>query len=179
MRSEHQLRCLAVGLVLVTLQEVACASDAAGLTPFVGETAREFEARRREVSGGKLVSRLGVSVRADPSGHFFVQPKLDGREVRMLVDTGASAVTLSYEDAESMALQISKQDFTQKALTADGPIEAAPVQVAKIQIGDIIVRDVEALILPRGRLKISLLGMTFLKRLSAFEISGGKLLLRQ
>jgi aspartyl protease family protein len=97
----------------------------------------------------------------------------------MLVDTGASVVTLSYEDAQSFVPRMSKKDFTHKVQTANGTVEAAPILIAKLQVGDIVVREVEALVLPPGRLKTSLLGMTFLKRLSAFAVSGGKLVLRQ
>ncbi|WP_246520417.1 retropepsin-like aspartic protease family protein [Microvirga arabica] len=161
------------------LQEGAYGKDVTSLTPFVGETAREFEARKQGQRSASGARQVGLSVQADSSGHFFVELTLEGRQVRMLVDTGASVVTLSYEDAQALVPRISKKDFTHKVQTANGIVEAAPVQIATIQVGDIVVREVEALILPPGRLRISLLGMTFLKRLSAFEISGGKLVLRQ
>ncbi|PVE25669.1 TIGR02281 family clan AA aspartic protease [Microvirga sp. KLBC 81] len=150
------------------------------MRPFIGETTREFEARKRGIALDKENgSGDAFRVPADSSGHFFVEPLLDGERVRMLVDTGASLVALSHEDAERMSLSVSTRDFTRQVATANGVVEAAPVQIAEIQLAGITVRNVEALVLPPGRLKTSLLGMTFLKRLSAFEIFEGQLVLRQ
>lgn len=170
----------AIGIALTALPTFAQGDEYRVLRPFVGETTREFEARKRGVAprtegGGGDTLR----VPADASGHFFVEPMLDGERVRMLVDTGASLVAISHEDAKRMALSVSTGDFTRKVATANGVVEAAPVQISEIQLAGISVRNVEALVLPPGRLTTSLLGMTFLKRLSNFEISGGQLVLRQ
>jgi aspartyl protease family protein len=119
-----------------------------------------------------------VTVAADLSGHFVVHPSLDGRRVRMLVDTGASLVALSYEDARAAGLYVSPGAFTRKLSTANGMVEAAPVQIREIRIGGIVARNVEAVVLPQGRLGTSLLGMSFLKRLGGFEIARGRLILK-
>ena len=119
-----------------------------------------------------------VRVSADLAGHFVVHPALDGRRVRMLVDTGASSVALSYEDARMAGLQVRREDFTRKLSTANGMVAAASVRIAEIRIGDIVVRNVEAVVLPEGRLGTSLLGMSFLKRLGGFEIARGQLTLK-
>ena len=119
-----------------------------------------------------------VTVDADLSGHFVVHPSLDGRRVRMLVDTGASLVALSYEDARSAGLYVSPGAFTRKLSTANGIVEAAPVQIREVRIGGIVARNVEAVVLPQGRLGTSLLGMSFLKRLGGFEIARGRLILK-
>lgn len=180
MRLPIMLPGAAIGIALTALPTFAQGDENPVLRPFVGETTREFEARRRGVA---LETEGGVGdtlkVPADASGHFFVEPMLDGQRVRMLVDTGASLVALSHEDAELMSLSVSAGDFTQRVATANGLVEAAPVFIAEIQLAGITVRNVEALVLPPGRLKTSLLGMTFLKRLSVFEISDGQLVLHQ
>lgn len=172
------LCCAFIGIALFA--QLARAEEPVNLRPFVGETTREFEARKRGIAlnlgngeGDTLI------VPADASGHFFLQAALDGQQIRMLIDTGASVVALSYEDAEIMLLSMSDREFTEKVMTANGLVEAAPARIAEIQVGGIAVRDVEALVLPPGRLKTSLLGMNFLNRLSAFEISGGRLVLRR
>jgi aspartyl protease family protein len=119
-----------------------------------------------------------VTVTGDLMGHFVVHPTLDGRRLRMLVDTGATVVALSFEDARAAGIQVGPRDFTRTIATANGAIEAAPVRIGEIRLGDIVVRNVDALVLPRGRLTTSLLGMSFLKRLDSFEISRGQLTLR-
>ncbi len=96
----------------------------------------------------------------------------------MLVDTGASLVALSHEDAALLGIRVSQKDFTRRSSTANGVVETAPVRIKEIRIGDIVMRDVDAAVLPPRALNTSLLGMSFLKRLDGFEISKGRLLLR-
>lgn len=119
-----------------------------------------------------------LSVSADLQGHFILHPTLDGRRVRMLVDTGASLVALSHEDARLAGITVAEREFTRTIQTANGVVRAAPVRIREMRVGDILVRDVEAIVLPAGRLGTSLLGMTFLRRLGGFEISQGRLTLR-
>ena len=117
-------------------------------------------------------------VAADLQGHFVVHPALDGRRIRMLVDTGASLVVLTHEDARLAGISVSPRDFTRRMSTANGIVEAAPVRIREMRVGEIAVPNVEAVVLPAGRLRTSLLGMTFLRRLGGFEISQGRLTLR-
>jgi aspartyl protease family protein len=116
-----------------------------------------------------------MTVSADLRGHFILHPTLDGRRVRMLVDTGASLVALSHEDAQLAGIRVSEREFTRPIDTANGTVHAAYVKIGEMRVGDIAVRDVEALVLPPGRLGTSLLGMSFLRRLGGFEISQGRL----
>jgi aspartyl protease family protein len=119
-----------------------------------------------------------LTVSADLAGHFVLHPLVDGRRVRMLVDTGASVVTLSHQDAHAAGIRVRPDQFTRRLATANGVVEAAPVQIAEIRLGDIVVRNVEAVVLPDGRLATSLLGMSFLRRLGGFEIARGQLILK-
>ena len=121
-------------------------------------------------------SRIEIS--ADLLGHFVVHPTLDGRRVRMLVDTGASLVVLSHEDAGLVGLRIQPGDYTRKIATANGVVAAAPVRFAEVKVGGIAVRGVDALVMPPGKLATSLLGMSFLKRLRGFEVAQGRLILK-
>ena len=132
-----------------------------------------------QASAAQSVSQAAMmTVSADLRGHFIVHPTLDGRRLRMLVDTGASLVALSHEDARLAGIRVSERDFTRAIGTANGTVQAAPVKIGELRIGDITVRNVEALVLPQGRLETSLLGMSFLRRLGGFEISQGRLTLR-
>jgi aspartyl protease family protein len=119
-----------------------------------------------------------IVVSADLQRHFLLHPTLDGRRIRMLVDTGASVVALSYEDARLAGIRVEPRDFSRKILTANGEVGVAPVRIGEIRVGNITVRNVEAVVLPEGRLATSLLGMSFLKRLGGFEIARGQLTLR-
>jgi aspartyl protease family protein len=119
-----------------------------------------------------------VAVAADLRGHFLVHPTVDGRRVRMLVDTGASLIALTHEDARAAGIQVFPGDFKHRVSTANGIVAAAPVRLNEVRIGDISVRNVEAVVMPPGKLGTSLLGMSFLKRLQGFEIAQGRLILK-
>lgn len=117
-------------------------------------------------------------VDGDRSGHFRVSATIDGRHLFMLVDTGASMVALSAQDAAAVGVRPAPKDFTRLVSTANGAVAVAPVRVRELRVGDLLLRDVEAVVLPTGRLGTSLLGMTFLRRLRGFEIAGNRLTLK-
>jgi aspartyl protease family protein len=120
-----------------------------------------------------------VTLRQDARGHFTANLQINGSRIPMLVDTGASVIALSSEDANRAGVFPNANDFRIPVNTANGTIKAAPVRLREVQIDRIVVRDVEAVVMPAGRLNGSLLGMSFLKRLSSFNIAGGTLVLRQ
>src|SRR5215210_7756418 len=181
MRTMSACQASVLALALIHSPSICGATDSElkSLTPFVGETAKEFEARKRGLTLEEDRRSGALTIAADRRGHFFVEPLLQGRQIRMLVDTGASLVALSYEDAQNADIRVSSRDFTRKVSTANGVVDAAPVRIGQIQLGDIIVRDIDAIVLPSGSLDTSLLGMSFLSRLTAFEIAEGRLALRQ
>lgn len=96
----------------------------------------------------------------------------------MLVDTGASLVALTDADARSLGLKLRPAEYRIRMSTANGVIAAAAVHLDELTLGEITVRRVDAVVMPAGALETSLLGMSFLKRLSAFEIAAGRLLLK-
>lgn len=120
----------------------------------------------------------GVALQSGRNGHFFVNALMDGRTLPMMVDTGASSCAFSEEDAERIGIRLAPGDFTRVWNTANGTVQVAPIRIAVMQVGSITVRDVEAVVIPRGRLATSLLGMSFLKRLRDFSVSGGTMTLR-
>lgn len=120
----------------------------------------------------------GVALQAGRNGHFFVNAVLDGRTLPMMVDTGASACAFSEEDAARIGIHLRPAEFTRVWSTANGPVRVAPIRIAVVQIGSITMRDVEAVVIPRGLLSTSLLGMSFLKRLRDFSVAGGTMTLR-
>lgn len=120
----------------------------------------------------------GVALQAGRNGHYFVNALLDGRTLPMMVDTGASSCAFSEEDAARIGIRVGPADFTRVWNTANGTVRVAPIRIGVLQIGSITVRDVDAVVIPRGRLATSLLGMSFLKRLRDFSVSGGTMTLR-
>lgn len=119
-----------------------------------------------------------VEISAARSGHFFTEVEIDGRPITIMVDTGATMVALSYEDAERAGIFLNPGDFTHSVSTANGRARVAPVMLHSVSIGDITVRDVRAVVSEAGRLRTSLLGMSFLGRLSRFDMRPGLLVLQ-
>ena len=101
-------------------------------------------------------------------GHYWADAAIEGQSMRMLVDTGASLVTLSRRDARKLGVIPHDSDFSQTLATAAGPVRAAPVVLRDIAIAGVQMKNVEAVIVDRD-LPAPLLGMSFLGRLSAFE----------
>lgn len=127
---------------------------------------------------GIEVAPGAVSIRADNSGHFVAEAEVDGVLVRFLVDTGASLVVLSPADAERLGFDLKKLDYTQRLSTANGIVVGAPVRLGRLAIGPVTVADVRATV-NGAPMDQSLLGMSFLSRLSAYEVSRETLVLRR
>ncbi|GJD74292.1 retropepsin-like aspartic protease family protein [Methylobacterium goesingense] len=115
---------------------------------------------------------------ADRQGHFATDAVIDGRRIRMLVDTGATTCAFTYEDAEASGLRVSESEFRMPVQTANGTVYAARVRIPSMRVGNIVVHGVDGMVMPRGRLSTSLLGMSFLKRLNEFSMNAGRLTLR-
>jgi aspartyl protease family protein len=120
-----------------------------------------------------------ASISADPRGQYSTDVEIDGQTVRMLVDTGATMVVLSYETASRLGLQVLATDFTARVQTANGVAYVAPITLREVTIGPIYVGDVKALVADRNAGPVNLLGESFLKRLGSVEQRSGQLVLRQ
>ena len=115
---------------------------------------------------------------AESDGHFLVTADINNRAVKVLVDTGATSVALSYEDAVQIGLRPNTLNYDVTVHTANGEGKAARVTLREIEINNIRVSDVEGLVLQKGALRGTLLGMSFLSRLRSFSIENGKLVLK-
>lgn len=146
-------------------------------------------APRPQAEHGALITPLAPSatgasqlrtarVRADHSGHFFVEARIEGQPVTFLVDTGATLVALSAADARRIGLDPLPGEFTSEVRTAQGTTRAAPAVLPEIAVGSVRLRNVSAQVLAPG-LEISLLGMSFLGRLGGYSVQDGVLDLRE
>ena len=120
-----------------------------------------------------------VIVPRDGRGHFQLDARIDGRRLTFMVDTGASVIALTADDAATLGIHPSASEFTALVSTANGTVRAAPIELDRVEIEDITVRNVAAMVLPDGALRDNLLGMSFLSRLHRWEFADGKLVLEQ
>lgn len=106
-------------------------------------------------------------------GHVMVDAVINGAAVRLLLDTGASLVTLTPEDARAAGVTSAELVFNRRVRTANGVARMAPITLREIRIGQLELDDVPAAVMEN--LNVSLLGMSFLSRLQSYEMRNGKL----
>ena len=110
---------------------------------------------------------------ADRRGHFSVTATVNGVSTRFVVDTGASLVALTPNDANAAGIGRGEIVFNQITQTANGRTRFAPVTLREIRIEQLSTENVPAAVIEN--LDQSLLGMSFLKRLKSFEMREGAL----
>jgi aspartyl protease family protein len=159
-------------------------STALGLKAEQATLKAEYErlqAKRQERVASTSARSNGriVELNAGGNGHFFTSVEVNGRPVDVLVDTGATMVAFTNEDAERAGIFVRQSDYTHRVNTANGVARIAPVTVDRISIGEITVRNVQAAVSEPGKLQTTLLGMSFLGRLSRAEMRQGKLILEE
>ena len=118
-------------------------------------------------------------IQRDARGHFQTEGRIDGQRIDFMIDTGASVVALNEKSAARFGFRPSRNDYNAAVSTANGTIKAARTRLAMVDIGGIVVRDVDAMVLPDEALSENLLGLSFLSKLKRFEYASGKLILEQ
>jgi aspartyl protease family protein len=120
-----------------------------------------------------------LSIPRDARGHFQTEGRIDGQRIDFMVDTGASVIALNEKSAARFGLRPSRGDYNATVTTANGTIKAARTRLAMVELGGLVVRDVDAMVLPDEALSENLLGLSFLSKLKRFEYAGGKMVLEQ
>jgi aspartyl protease family protein len=164
---------LALGLGLITIY--AYKDD---LMPIAARVVGELlpgTAMTVEQSSGGLTE---VRIRKRLNGHFTAKVRVNGKPISMIVDTGASSIVLTPEDAEKAGIDTKALTYRVPVLTANGRAMAARIRLDKVAIGPLDRKEVDALVAQPGALTESLLGMSFLSRLRSYEFSGDFLTLR-
>ena len=135
-----------------------------------GDIARDMGPRAAVVSGGT------VTVPQSVDGHFYMTLDVNGTPVNFVVDTGATQIVLSQDDAARIGLDPANLRYLSSANTANGVVQTAGVRLSEIAIGPIIDRDVRAVV-NGGQMDGSLLGMDYLNRFDSVSFSNGELTL--
>lgn len=120
-----------------------------------------------------------LSIPRDSRGHFQTEGRIEGQRIGFMVDTGASVVALNEKSAARFGFRPNRGDYTTTVQTANGTIKAARTRLAMVELDGIVVRDVDAMVLPDEALSENLLGLSFLSKLKRFEYANGRLVLEQ
>lgn len=119
-----------------------------------------------------------VNIQHDRGGHFRTEGRIEGQRIEFMVDTGASLVALNETSAARFGLRPSRGDYSATVRTANGTIKAARARLAMVDVGGLVVRDVDAVVLPDEALSENLLGLSFLSKLR-YEYANGNMVLAQ
>lgn len=120
--------------------------------------------------------RRSMTIAPGGNGQYELDVKVNGKAVRFMIDTGASAIVLNRDDAKRLGLRLREHDFTGRANTANGVVRWAPVVLRDLRIGALTLNQINASV-NDGPLNVSLLGMDFLRRLKGYEVRNDRLVL--
>lgn len=150
--------------VAVIVSALTSAGTMAALSP------QPMRLARLEAQGFAAPSErhVGGAVAKGPDGHFWAQARVNGQPVRFLVDTGATAVALTQDDAARLGFKPADLKYSYNVKTAAGASRAAAVTLASVSVDGARIDDIQALVVADG-LDVSLLGMSYLGRLTRFE----------
>lgn len=119
-----------------------------------------------------------VEIPLGRGGHFHLTAVLDGTPVDFIVDTGATSVALSRDDARAIGLDLGALGYTGQAITANGRVATAPVTIREFVLGEAVDRDVQAVVID-SELQDSLLGMSYLRRFARVSFEGDLMVLER
>ncbi|WP_133488148.1 retropepsin-like aspartic protease family protein [Aliiroseovarius marinus] len=109
-------------------------------------------------------------------GHFYATLRMNGQPVDFLVDTGASNIVLTKEDAARIGVEMNALRFYGRAMSANGEVRTAPARIAKVELLGVQDFGVEVWV-NEGEMPRSLLGNDYLQRFEKIEISRNQLVL--
>jgi aspartyl protease family protein len=121
-------------------------------------------------SGETVLTRAG-------DGHFYADVLVNGRTIRFLVDTGASGVALTRDDAMRAGVSFDPGRFEVVGTGASGPVRGQRVRIADMRLDLKQASDVDGAVLDDG-LSVSLLGQSFLSRIGSVSIEADRMTLR-
>ncbi|WP_417415239.1 TIGR02281 family clan AA aspartic protease [Hoeflea sp.] len=119
-----------------------------------------------------------VLIRKSLNGHFQAAGEVNGQPVDFLIDTGATSIALSHDDALHIGFTDAELSYTLIINTANGQARAAPVRLDTVTVGSVVRHGLRAMVAEPGRLDQSLLGMNFISSLTAFEMRRDEVILR-
>ena len=158
---------------------VFMAQMAGRIAPATATTIKAKPAATVAMATSPSASSRSISIPRDFRGHFATEGRIEGQRIDFMVDTGASVIALNESSAARFGFRPSPRDYNATVTTANGTIKAARTRLAMIDLGGIVVRDVDAMVLPDEALSENLLGLSFLSKLSRFEYANGTMVLEQ
>lgn len=109
--------------------------------------------------------------------HFYADADIDGSHIRLMVDSGASVVALTRDDAEAIGIDVDRLPITGTARTAGGDVPMRTFVLDSVEVDGLEVRHVQAAVVDAD-MGVSLLGQSFLAKLESVKVEGDTMTLR-
>jgi aspartyl protease family protein len=174
---------IVIGFFATLVAEVASRSTGGSASQSVAsvvnsQTARADQTVEVKASSPPQFSSDDGSIALDRAadGHFYADVQINGNPVHMLIDTGASGIALSRDDAQSagLATSIGMNDVVGEG--ADGAVRGEYVKLDRVELGPLSASGLNAVVLNSGQQ--SLLGQSFLGQFASVRIEGNRMVLR-
>lgn len=143
---------------------------------FDSETQQVAELKAREAPQFNT-NDGSVELQRQADGHFYADVRINGTFLHMLVDTGASVIALSREDAQTAGIATSIGMNNVIGEGADGPVHGEYARLENVELGPLSAKNLDAVVLDSGRQ--SLLGQSFLSQFASVQIDGDRMILRE
>lgn len=134
------------------------------------------DVQREMVPRQAVISDTQIEVPRAQDGHYYIDLKINGKAIEFVVDTGATSVVLTRDDARKAGISIDGLRFNSIANTANGKVRTARINLEDVALGEIKDQNIPAYV-NDGEMFGSLLGMTYLSRFSKIEIAQDRLIL--
>ena len=129
-------------------------------------------------SQAAIVSGDKIALRRAADRHFYATLKINGQDIVFLVDTGATDIVLTQNDAQVIGIDVATLRYLGTAQTANGTVRTARIKLKLVEFSNQIDQNIAAWV-NDGEMNMSLLGMTYLSRYSSIEIAGDQMFLKR
>lgn len=129
------------------------------------------------ISINNVPGQQQITIIRDNNGHFSTRGKVNDAPIRFLIDTGATDVVLTHQDAVRAGIDVDTLHYNIPVSTANGMTTSARTRINLISIGPITIERLRVMVSRKDDLRESLLGMRFINNLQSFEIRGDRMIL--
>jgi aspartyl protease family protein len=165
-----------VATIVAQLASLSTTRHASGVPASI-ETSKTVETVQAAPSSPQFNSQDGsIALDRAADGQFYADVRINGNPAHMLIDTGASGIALSRDDARAagVATSIGMNDVV--GVGADGVVRGEVVKLDRVELGPLSASGLDAVVLNSGQQ--SLLGQSFLGKFSSVQIEGNRMVLR-
>ena len=132
--------------------------------------------KKEKVRSASVVTGPWTTLQREANGHFFANAQINGQSVRFMIDTGASSIALTEDDARRLGIPLDPNNYQEIGSGASGPVYGQIVLLQRVTLDGKTVENVQGAVLEG--LEISLLGQSFLGQMGKIEISNDTMVIR-